>query len=305
MPTIDFHTYSTETIQDFKPVLAKSITPDWWKTMKVADMNQGMPNKTIRSCPAMDDWLKTGWILLANRDFHIKSGYSKTDSDDKRFMAVDPESNKWADDGNGSGTHPSHQTLDGFDYLGTGGPVKDAFKMKNPWCISTPKGYSCFYLDPFLFQNDYFATWQGIIDTDSFRLNYDNAQIIFYPKVDHDFVIKKGTPLCQIIPYKREEWVATYSLKSHKSFVNNWSSRLSDTDDVTIEELNRTGDRETIKSTSNYKKSHMWHSKGQFFKEDTTPDECPFDPKTGKMKVEFEQPTETQLEMDFGDQDGS
>jgi hypothetical protein len=305
MPTIDFHTYSTETIQDFKPVLAKSVSPDWWKTMKVADMNQGMPNKTIRSCPAMDDWLKTGWILLANRDFHIKSGYSKTDSDDKRFMAVDPESDKWADGGNASATHPSHQTLDGFDYLGTGGPVKDAFKMKNPWCITTPKGYSCFYLDPFLFQNDYFATWQGIIDTDSFRLNYDNAQIIFYPKVDHDFVIKKGTPLCQIIPYKREEWVATYSLKSHKSFVNNWSSRLSDTDDVTIEELNRTGTKETIKSTSNYKKSHMWHSKGQFFKEDTTPDECPFDPKTGKMKSEFEQPAEIQLEMDFGDQDGS
>ena len=80
---------------------------------------------------------------------------------------------------------------------------------------------------------------------------------------------------------------------------------MSDTDDVTIEELNRTGTKETIKSTSNYKKSHMWHSKGQFFKEDKTPDECPFDPKTGKMKVEFEQPTETQLEMDFGDQDGS
>jgi hypothetical protein len=63
----------------------------------------------------MDDWLKTGWILLANRDFHIKSGYSKTDSDDKRFMAIDPEGKKWADGGMAAATHPSHQTIDGFD----------------------------------------------------------------------------------------------------------------------------------------------------------------------------------------------
>jgi hypothetical protein len=90
MPTIDFHTYNTETLLDFKPVLAKSVAPEWWKTMKVADIGNGVPNKTIRSCPAMDDWLKTGWLLLANRDFHIKSGYSKSDSDDKKFVSVDP-----------------------------------------------------------------------------------------------------------------------------------------------------------------------------------------------------------------------
>ena len=44
------------------------------------------------------------------------------------------------------------------------------------------KGYSTYYVDPFLFQNEYFATWQGIIDTDEFNVNQDNSQIIFYLK---------------------------------------------------------------------------------------------------------------------------
>ena len=29
--------------------------------------------------------------------------------------------------------------------------------------------------------------------------------MIFYSKVDHSFTILKGTALCQIIPYKRED----------------------------------------------------------------------------------------------------
>ena len=115
-------------------------------------------------------------------------------------------------------------------------PIKDAFKMSNPWCIKTPPGYSCFYLDPFLFQNDFFATWQGIIDTDKFNVNKDNSQIIFYPKVDHSFVIPKGTPMVQVIPYKREEWVATYQLKSHKSYIENLSEYTSENENKTMAE---------------------------------------------------------------------
>jgi hypothetical protein len=302
MPTIDFHCYNTETIQNFKPVLAKSITPEWWKKSKVASIERGIPNKTIRSCPAMDDWLKTGWILLANRDFHIKVGVGIDDTDSPVVYTKDLEFKRYIGH-SASGSHPKEQ-MSGFEYLAEGKPIKDAFKMRNPWNITTPKGYSCFYLDPFLFQNKYFATWQGIIDTDDFNVNMDNAQIIFYPKVDHDFVITKGTPLCQIIPYKREEWVATYSVKTHKSYIDEKSKFTSENaDKFSVEELGHRW-QESIKKAGPYKKSHMWKPKGQFFNEDKTPDECPFDPKTGKMKAEFEHPAEIQLEMDFGDQDG-
>ena len=83
---------------------------------------------------------------------------------------------------------------------------------------------------------EYFATWHGIIDTDEFNVNQDNSQIIFYPKVNHSFTIPAGTPLCQIIPFKREEWVATYQLKDSKIWHENRSKHTSHHDMATMDE---------------------------------------------------------------------
>ena len=88
-----------------------------------------------------------------------------------------------------SSSHPSSQLVDTISYLGDDAPVKDAFKISSPWNMKTPEGYSVLFLDPFMFTNKFFACWQGVIDTDEFNVNLDNAQIIFYPLVDHSFVI--------------------------------------------------------------------------------------------------------------------
>ena len=205
MPTIDFTTFNEESLRDWKPVLAKSCSPDWWKKMKVFQHDRGKRIQTIRACPAMDDWLKSGWYILANRDMEVvvQNGYTYTQEHpytNEKYDEVKGKRQSMA-----SPSHPAQQFGHSFSYLGEDGPVKDAFKMRNAWNIITPPGYSCFYLDPFLFQNNHFATWQGVIDTDDFNVNQDNSQIIFYPKVDYSFVIPEGTPLVQIIPFKREE----------------------------------------------------------------------------------------------------
>jgi len=299
MPTIDFHTYDKETLKNFKPILAKSIQPDWWKKGKVAEVVNGTVNKTIRACPAMSDWLQSGYILVANRDMMIKNGITGSETDSQFFHTEDHSAGRDME-GYASQTHPTVQMHDGFEYLGKGAPIRDAFKMSNPWNITTPKGYSCFYLDPFLFQNKFFATWQGIIDTDEFNVNKDNSQIIFYPKVDHSFVIEKGTPLCQVIPYQREKWVATYSVKDHKSYVENLSQHTTEHEYMSMSEASRTGMRDTLTTAGPYKKLKVWKPKHKYFKEDMS--ECPFDPKTGEMKPEYE---EDQIEMDFKDKQRS
>ena len=146
--------------------------------------------QTIRALSSRYGRLVKKWIFLANRDIEVirydeqsVTREEKVEGERRLPRVVSP-------------SHPSKQAFDSFEYLGENAPVKDAFKMRNPWNIKTPPGYSCFYLDPFLFQNEYFATWQGIIDTDKFNTNQDNSQIIFYPKVNHSFTIKKGTHQC-------------------------------------------------------------------------------------------------------------
>ena len=299
MPTIDFQTYSEDTVKNFKPVLPKSVQPDWWKKAKVAEVVNGTICKTIRSCPAMQDWLSSGYLILANRDIYVKNGVTEFDDGDKHYQTQDLKIDEI--DHYASQTHPTIQFHDAFNYMSTmDAPIKDAFKMSNAWNISTPPGYSCFYLDPFLFQNDFFATWQGIIDTDRFNVNKDNSQIIFYPKVDHSFVIKKGTPIVQIIPYKREEWVATYTVKNHESYVTNHSEYTTEREDgnKSMTELSRTGFGDELHKSGPYKRAKVWQPKHKDWKEDLS--ECPFDPKTGEMKKDFieEQLKRTDLNWD-------
>ena len=283
MPTIDFTTFNEDTLRNFKPVLAKTVLPSWWKKMKIFQAIRGQRTQTIRACPAMHDWTKSGWYLLANRDIEVLVGSDRESLSDENFATRDPSGGSYA-----SPTHPSDQFDNAFDYLKDNefGHVKDAFKCRNPWNIITPKGYSCYYLDPFLFQNEFFATWQGIIDTDEFNVNQDNSQIIFYPKVNDSFTIPKGTPLCQIIPFKREEWVATYQLKSHKSYIENLSEYTSENENKTMAELSRQGFADELHKAGPYKRARVWTPKHKDFKEDIT--ECPFDPKTGKLKPEYE-----------------
>ena len=83
MPTIEFSTFNEDTLKDSKPVLAKSIKPEWWNNMKFHEYNRGIKQATIRSCPAMDDWLKSGWYLLSNRDIIVKNGRLDGDTGDQ------------------------------------------------------------------------------------------------------------------------------------------------------------------------------------------------------------------------------
>ena len=118
MPTIEFTTYDKRTTELWRPVLAKKVVPDWWKTMKVQEMVRGNKTQTIRSCPAMDDWLKSGWYICAKTDMQVKV------NEDGRSM-TDPNNPLH------SPTHPAAQGGHNFTYLPKeDAPTKDAFKMR-------------------------------------------------------------------------------------------------------------------------------------------------------------------------------
>tara|TARA_Y100000114_G_scaffold121014_1_gene116082 strand:- start:1178 stop:2023 length:846 start_codon:yes stop_codon:yes gene_type:complete len=274
MPTIDFITFNEDSLRDFKPVLAKSMMPDWWKKMKVNQAIRGKFTQTIRACPAMHDWTKSGWYIVSNRDMRVLVGHDREAGKNSTNYLTQDEQNH----GYNSPSHPSDQVDNAFEYLGGDNPVRDAFKMRSAWNIKTPPGYSCLYLDPFLHQNKFFSTWHGIIDTDTFNVNYDNAQIIFYPKVEHSFTIPAGTPLVQVIPFKREEWVASYQLGDAKSWHENRSQHTSHGGLPTMDEMGRTkyDDMKKDGKMGAYRLEGYWQEKGQFFKENEPPPECPF-----------------------------
>jgi hypothetical protein len=80
---------------------------------------------------------------------------------------------------------------------------KLALKFMNPWVIETEAGYSCLFTSPLNHMETRFKILDGIVDTDSY---YSEVNFPFlWTGGDGEFFIKKGTPLVQVIPIKREE----------------------------------------------------------------------------------------------------
>jgi len=72
-----------------------------------------------------------------------------------------------------------------------------------PWSIETPPGYSVLITHPLNRFELPFTTLSGVVDTDSALFQ---GHLPFYLQKDWEGVIEKGTPLFQIIPFKRESW---------------------------------------------------------------------------------------------------
>ena len=214
----------------FEPVPAKKIKPEWYKKLPtfVKDVN-GDRLDTIKKCPAMHDWLSMGYLIRNRHTVLVVMGKNNDEPISMSFALKDMSTEKLSYI---KTLVKENQTEAAIDYIKTnkldlheltdllsrpgGHPARQVtgmsrddkmqIKFKMDFLIETPKGTSCYYLDPFLFDNPYLTTWQGIIDTDKFNQLTTNNHLIFYPKVDESFIIPKGTPLVQIVPFVRYPW---------------------------------------------------------------------------------------------------
>ena len=79
-----------------------------------------------------------------------------------------------------------------------------ALKWVNPWAIQTPKGYSCLFTSPLNHMEDRFKILDGIVDTDTY---YNQVNFPFiWTGGDGEYTLQKGTPIVQVIPFKRTTW---------------------------------------------------------------------------------------------------
>ena len=76
-----------------------------------------------------------------------------------------------------------------------------------PFIPKTPDGYSVLTMHPLNRFDLPFTTLAGVTDSD--KLHHSaNGQIPFYVKRGFSGLIPKGTPMFQIIPFKRDAWVS-------------------------------------------------------------------------------------------------
>ena len=107
------------------------------------------------------------------------------------------------------------------------------------------------------------------MDTDMFNTMTDNQQVIVYPLVKHDFVIPKNTPIVQVVPYRRENWTASYIHRDFSSLVTEQDDRTSVYGKAPIaHHCRREGDVESPDNQipGGFYRKYMWESKTKDFK---------------------------------------
>jgi hypothetical protein len=196
-----------------KPVPASSLLPDWYKKTEnyVTDTKipiDGKTSGTIKKCIPVFDSMTTGYFILLPTDIYCEP----------------------IGDGNFNFQWPGYDILD-FHTIEQAKlyPIKNEEiggipKFINPWGIKTPKGYSILITTP-QHRDLPFTIFPGIVDTDKYTSSINFPFLIN----DKNFsgIIPKGTPIAQIIPFKRDSWKMSIGNKKDYDEISKVNNRLT------------------------------------------------------------------------------
>jgi hypothetical protein len=176
---------------------AKNYIPDWYKKSpfwvddkKFSRNNVGLPDLAIKACVPFLDCLTSGYILELWCDIKV----FKDEHGETKVVWFNP----WSDPVRKRDSHVA-------EFLPTPlGCSSDHFVWAIPYGIRTPAGYSVLFTHPFNRFDLPFTTLSGVVDTDGNGMFGGNIPVFF----DKDFegIIPVGTPIVQILPFKRDDW---------------------------------------------------------------------------------------------------
>jgi hypothetical protein len=199
---------NTSGIDIEQPQPASKFIPDWYKNMEsYIDGNKkpdgaGGTKATIKKCIPVFDAITAGYIITLPADVYVSiKEYETKDSATGNKIENLPikkmQHFEWSSLGL-IGFHPVEQAPEHPNLKPHAYP-----KWNNPWAIKTPKGYSTLFVQP-MHRESVFTILPGIVDTDIYTAPVNFPMVINDPNFEG--LIPQGTPIAQVIPFKREGW---------------------------------------------------------------------------------------------------
>jgi hypothetical protein len=183
------------------PEPASKYLPEWYKKLDSYLDNDPTPvggsqKITAKKCLAIFDILTSGYILTLPFDVYIDTTDGKQIFDIPKYansIGVTPISGNH--DLAQIGTYP----IDKEKY------IDFLFRLNLIWLVKTEPGYSTLFLPPQHRDDCPLFGFSAIIDTDTF---VSDGLFSFFVKKNFKGTVKKGTPLIQAIPFKRDDFVS-------------------------------------------------------------------------------------------------
>ncbi|NJM34576.1 MAG: hypothetical protein HC850_07550 [Rhodomicrobium sp.] len=171
-----------------EPMPAKNVIPDWFRKLPPVDkahVSATDNGLTIKRCMPFLDAMTAGWIIplaatvrleISDAGHTVNAGWEID-----RVMVSNHNPSQIAG-------HPLQP--------------RPPCKFHNYWTIKTPPGWSCLFVPPINRHNPVVEVLSGIVDSDTYRslINFPFLPIA----ADGVYTLEKGTPLVQVIPFRRE-----------------------------------------------------------------------------------------------------
>lgn len=155
-------------------------------------------NATVKRCVPFLDALTTGYIIPFPVDIEV----SVDEKEQQINFSAHPMLSNDFSDLIGVAEHGSFQMPSNL--RNPKRTIDSVFKFLCPWTVKTPPGYSCLFVTPMNHVLP-FDLISGVVDTDTFPLS---THFPFYwtGKLEQRTVIKEGSPMAMVFPFKRESW---------------------------------------------------------------------------------------------------
>lgn len=178
--------------EEYSPKPATDSVPEWYKELasytggEKKPTGDGNTTATIKRCMPVFDAITGGYVLYTYADVWISQKDGQPWYEWPSFGPISFHPVEQA---------PSHPNRNGHQ--------ASYPKWINPWAIQTPPGYSVLFIQP-MHRKSAFTILPGVVDTDKY-----NAAVNFpfvLNDVMYEGLIPAGTPMAQVIPFKRESW---------------------------------------------------------------------------------------------------
>jgi hypothetical protein len=198
--------------EEYNPKPATASVPEWYKNLESYIGGDKKPNGdgnttgTIKRCMPVFDAITSGYILFTYADVWVSQ---KDGQPWYEWPSFNPIS--W---------HPVEQAP---NHPNRNGHQVSYPKWINPWAIQTPPGYSTLFVQP-MHRESVFTILPGAVDTDQY-----NAAVNFpfvLNDVKYEGLIPAGTPMAQVIPFKRESWEMSLGTQEDLENQNKTTIRL-------------------------------------------------------------------------------
>lgn len=196
---INFYTTNADMFIDH-PRAARHELPNWFHALQ--EVSNG--TRTLKTCPPFLDAMSMGYHLTLSADIYIANG-------ELQQISVVPVITQFSEN-----TVDVAAIPDEF--------IKAPFQLQNFFITETPKGYSSLVVQPLNRPDLPFMTMSGVVETDKFPAP---IKPFFFIRKDFTGVIKEGTPIAQVIPFKRENWESKVQDKKTKTIPQRFLERVN------------------------------------------------------------------------------